>query len=449
MKKQVIVGFLLALFGAGGQAWGAASAGLSQIDAFKQALKEYALFDADTVDRVKYINPRMQELMNGAAAATTQTEALATAAATAAKNTNPLTEAEQAQFLQTLIDTLIKIDYKTQLDTQDPDLYNNFKTCIETPGLDLTKKPTKGAETILTIAATRNQLKLVKDIVKQVPKAQRKAFIDQQNNGGRTALHIAASNKKLDIVNYLLEQGADPNIGDKQEKTLLHMLLHNPTPEVLPIIDSILTKNPDVNKQTAENQTPLMMLARSSASTTSPEIVKQCFEKLWNHAQAQHTPLNLNTQDNDGNTALHEFITLYEGFLDSNPNADLSFFKELLEKGANPLIPNNDMTFGQTPLLSTLFYSQQLADIIVKHTLTKAPESLGKEILRLLQGNEFMKPAQDPTRKVLLMTALQKVADVYHDFQAPYLLFLLTDSLEALKAKLVTLAQELAKLPTH
>jgi hypothetical protein len=70
-------------------------------------------------------------------------------------------------------------------------------------------------------AATKGDLKLVKSIL-----GEGKVYVDYQKRkdpkSGWTALHFAVSGGQVDVVDYLLQQGADPNLPDGAEQPPLH-----------------------------------------------------------------------------------------------------------------------------------------------------------------------------------------------------------------------------------
>ena len=64
----------------------------------------------------------------------------------------------------------------------------------------------------LIVAAKGGNINKVKQAIKPG------VNLDFQNKKGRTALSFAAEENHADVVQYLLEQGANPSIPDKQNK---------------------------------------------------------------------------------------------------------------------------------------------------------------------------------------------------------------------------------------
>ncbi|KAH8519975.1 hypothetical protein H0E87_001427 [Populus deltoides] len=62
--------------------------------------------------------------------------------------------------------------------------------------------------------------------------------LDSKDSLGRTALHMAAANGHLDIVEYLVSQGVDLNAANKEKNTALHWACLNGHIEVIIIVTS-------------------------------------------------------------------------------------------------------------------------------------------------------------------------------------------------------------------
>jgi ankyrin repeat protein len=63
-------------------------------------------------------------------------------------------------------------------------------------------------------AVREENLYTVKSVLQDNPK-----LIDQKDGAGTTALHLAVTCKSTEILKFLLEQKADPNVKNKQGKT--------------------------------------------------------------------------------------------------------------------------------------------------------------------------------------------------------------------------------------
>lgn len=61
------------------------------------------------------------------------------------------------------------------------------------------------------------------DVVKEVLSKDPKLINSQDNNNGYTPLYHACRRGRVEVVNYLIEKGADVNLGDKTGKTPLHL----------------------------------------------------------------------------------------------------------------------------------------------------------------------------------------------------------------------------------
>ena len=170
-------------------------------------------------------------------------------------------------------------------------------------------------KTPLMAAAAHNRLELIQPLVTAG------AVVDQQEKpGGNTALFYAAQLDNTDIVQMLLEEGADPDLQDENGWSPLHVAAQY---GYLSTTRALLNGAADVNLPDNKGMTPLMLtLARGDERTYT--IL------LANGADP-------NYQDNDGNTALHHAVQA--NLVDAIPL--------LLKAGASLTVANNQ---GQTPL---------------------------------------------------------------------------------------------------
>ncbi|XP_061387552.1 homeobox protein 5 [Musca vetustissima] len=125
--------------------------------------------------------------------------------------------------------------------------------------------------TVLHIAARTGNLELVQLIVYSYKASknisQFLSFINAQDDGGWTAMVWAAELGHTDIVSLLLQQGADPNICDNDNNTVLHWAaLHN---NDLDTITVLLQTGINCNIQNVEGETPLHIACRHSSKNLS------------------------------------------------------------------------------------------------------------------------------------------------------------------------------------
>ena len=144
-----------------------------------------------------------------------------------------------------------------------------------------------------------------------------------ESDSGFTALHYAAAFKSTDIVNTLIENGADPNLQANDGYTPLHNAVRIGSPEV---IEALLDGGAEVDVPDNEGRTPMMELVRKGRGSAIESLLPLLLE-------AGADP---NRQDNSGNTALHHAVLV--GMIDAIPI--------LIEYGASVEVKNND---DQTP----------------------------------------------------------------------------------------------------
>ncbi|CAG0913146.1 unnamed protein product [Notodromas monacha] len=112
-------------------------------------------------------------------------------------------------------------------------------------------------KTALHIAAESNSFEVVKTLVEFSPKPKR--LIDMTDNGSFTALNYAVDSSLVQIVEYLLANGADPNIPDEEGNRLIHWCAFYGSVEML---ESALETRCDINVQNKKGDTPLHLAAR-------------------------------------------------------------------------------------------------------------------------------------------------------------------------------------------
>src|SRR5688572_12001536 len=77
--------------------------------------------------------------------------------------------------------------------------------------------------------------------------------ITQIDNSGRTPLHVAAHQRRKDIVALLLSAGADPRVRDAEKATALHWAAVGGNAE---IVEKLLAAGADINAVDKNSLTP-------------------------------------------------------------------------------------------------------------------------------------------------------------------------------------------------
>ena len=177
----------------------------------------------------------------------------------------------------------------------------------------------------------------------------------------RSALHLAASNDRIDIVRFLQEHGADCTLADSQGRTPLHASVESPGGYLC--LQFLLDQNVDVNT-IDRNGLTAWHLAASQGNTHALSILKGFAtpKKKFNprlkandgrtilHCAAQSGSeetmiFSLNHCDEDavhsksldGSTALHYAMKAYSLDPDDSNISGLGVLEALLTRGADPM----------------------------------------------------------------------------------------------------------------
>lgn len=186
-----------------------------------------------------------------------------------------------------------------------------------------------------------------------------------------SALHLAASNDRIDIVRFLQEHGADCTLADSQGRTPLHASVESPGGYLC--LQFLLDQNVDVNT-IDRNGLTAWHLAASQGNTHALSILKGFAtpKKQFNprlkandgrtilHCAAQSGSeetmiFSLNHCDEDavhsksldGSTALHYAMKAYSLNSDNSNISGLGALEALLTRGADPMSQDS---MGRTAL---------------------------------------------------------------------------------------------------
>lgn len=194
----------------------------------------------------------------------------------------------------------------------------------------------------------------------------KKPNVNCANSSGKTALHIACIKNDAELVESLLENGANPLQKDDSGKTALDYAIEKSGTTIFRhLIENVIIKGNSINDQDASGQT----LLHKACAQGKTNVAIVLLQNSANHA----------ITDNSGQTALHKACA--QGI------TDLAI--ELLKIGALPTKDNS----GQTPL-----------DILIE----KRYLSENEELFRLLIGDPLIKGAindQDASGQTLLHKA--------------------------------------------
>ena len=196
-------------------------------------------------------------------------------------------------------------------------------------------------------AVEQNRIEMVKWLI------ENGAEVNAKNTDHRTPLHHASNSGLFEVVQYLIENGANVNAKDKDDLTPLHDASLNPTNKSTKILKYLLENGAQIDAKTKSGWTPLhyataygqldivqYLIAEGcqiEVKTTSGQIPLH-FSVVCNvpagvirHLIEKGT--SIDAKDNDGNTALHNCI-IGQYQRQSKPTIAIEVMKILIENGA-------------------------------------------------------------------------------------------------------------------
>ena len=168
---------------------------------------------------------------------------------------------------------------------------------------------------------------------------KQKARIDLTDQKGRNALWYAARYCRIELADQLLNAtSAQLNFADRDGYTALHVAASK---RCAPVVTRLLTAGADIEAQTRQHNTPLMLAIRSDETDIARELI-------GHGAQA-------NAQNNNGDTALIYAVSV----------GSRELVTSLLEHGSDPYRRNE---LGESALALAELHHPELVDLIKEKT---------------------------------------------------------------------------------
>ena len=154
---------------------------------------------------------------------------------------------------------------------------------------------------------------------------------------GRTLVHAASCDRRVDIVRWLLDHDADVNARNDSGFTALHLFTVLKYPEISRML---LEHDADIDIRDKFGKAPLHWAAMMTSVNGNAEDILKIMQLLLDHGA------DPNVRDNDGCTPLHDSSWWKKG--EYGPNCGtVEGSHLLLDRGANIDAENNE---GKTPL---------------------------------------------------------------------------------------------------
>ncbi|CAI2361336.1 unnamed protein product [Moneuplotes crassus] len=192
--------------------------------------------------------------------------------------------------------------------------------------------------------------------------------IDYKDSRKRTKINIAAKEGHYLVVQELLKHGADPNLYDKDKFAALGLAIREENDR---ISDLLL----DSSCASGDGDKPRIELDQGAGNLGSPLHISIVKHKADIVIKMIKMGANINMKDNEGNTPLHQLISIYS----KNELQSLNLLKILVKNKADCASRNN---LGLTPLMLAIKRKQKGAIIDI---LKQPKRSLGSFKLNAIE----------------------------------------------------------------
>ncbi|MFA8300061.1 MAG: ankyrin repeat domain-containing protein [Hyphomicrobiales bacterium] len=98
--------------------------------------------------------------------------------------------------------------------------------------------------------------------------------INHQSNDGTTPLHLSICLEKYDIVNYLIDRGADIHITDHGESAAIHMASYFGN---IDLVTRLVERGASFDKETKQGNLPIVL----AVNERHTEVVKFLYKKMY------------------------------------------------------------------------------------------------------------------------------------------------------------------------
>lgn len=116
---------------------------------------------------------------------------------------------------------------------------------------------------LLAVQLKSHKADEAKNIVAKLLKQEEK-IINEHNNHGDTALHIAVKNADAAMADMLLAAGADVHAKDSDGNTPLHLIAQSKSAQALSIAEALTAKGASVEVKNNQDQTPFLLAAQNN-----------------------------------------------------------------------------------------------------------------------------------------------------------------------------------------
>ncbi len=221
-------------------------------------------------------------------------------------------------------------------------------------GVDMNRAVIKGQTPVYILASTTGQMDDEEDFWREAAAFFSKDSMEQRSNDGKAALHLAAKNGHLFLLQAMLEKGADVNLTEDAPASAGATALHEACRYGhADIVKLLINAGADDTAKNEDGETPAhLVLKKTHYRSSLNSDQKACLLKelnaldlpdetgktpfmLLDHTDAELLPLfldrgvDVNRQDQDGMTAMMLYI-------------DKDMTKELLQAGADLHLADKD-----------------------------------------------------------------------------------------------------------